>query len=107
MDSRQRYTEEIRPYDFDVDFLESLRAFDKQTSVRVVMILEDNADSLPKEDGWIQEAGCVLKGPYPFFFMIRFLHEYGSTPLFLEIEEIYCDEYLDFILEDKILIDLT
>jgi len=67
----------------------------------------DNADSLPKEDGWIQEAGCVLKGPYPFFFMIRFLHEYGSTPLFLEIEEIYCDEYLDFILEDKILIDLT
>ena len=64
MDSKQRYTEEIRPYDFDVDFLESLRAFDKQISVRVVMALEDN-------------------------------------------EEIYPDDYLDFILEEKILIDLT
>ena len=107
MDSKQRYTEEIRPYDFDVDFLESLRAFDKQISVRVVMALEDNAYSLPKEDGWIQEAGGVLKGEYPFFFVIRFLNEYGSTPLFLEIEEIYPDDYLDFILEEKILIDLT
>ena len=107
MDSKQKYTEEIRPYDFDVDFLESLRSFDKQTSVRLVMVLEDNADSLPKEDGWIQEAGGVLKGPYPFFFVIRFLNEYGNTPLFLEMEEIYCDEYLDFILEEKILIDLT
>ena len=107
MESRQRYTEEIRPYDFDVDFLESLRAFDKQISVRVVMALEDNAYLLPKEDGWIQEAGGVLKGEYPFFFVIRFLHEYGSTPLFLEIEEIYPDDYLDFILEEKILIDLT
>ena len=79
----------------------------KQTSVRIVMVLEDNADLLPKEDGWIQEAGGVLKGPYPFFFVIRFLNEYGNTPLFLEMEEIYCDEYLDFILEEKILIDLT
>jgi hypothetical protein len=107
MESRQRYTEAIRPYDFDVDFLESLRSFDKQTSVRVVMVLEDNADSLPIEDGWIQEAGCVLKGKYPFFFVVRFLHENDSTPLFLEIEEIYTDDYLDFILEEKILIDLT
>ena len=107
MESRQKYTEEIRPYDFDVDFLESLRAFDKQISVRIVMALEDNAYLLPKEDGWIQEAGGVLKGEYPFFFVIRFLHEYGSTPLFLEIEEIYPDDYLDFILEEKILIDLT
>ena len=107
MESRQRYTEAIKPYDFDVDFLESLRAFDKQTSVRIVMALEDNAYLLPKEDGWIQEAGGVLKGEYPFFFVIRFLHEYGSTPLFLEIEEIYPDDYLDFILEEKILIDLT
>jgi|TARA_R110000787_G_scaffold200245_1_gene311268 hypothetical protein len=107
MESRQRYTEEIRPYDFDVDFLESLRAFDKQTSVRIVMVLEDNADLLPQENGWIQEAGGVLKGTHPFFFVIRFLYEHGSTPLFLEIEEIYADEYLDFILEEKILIDLT
>ena len=107
MDLEQRYTEEIKPYDFDVDFLESLRAFDKQTSIKIVMVLEDNADFLPQKDGWIQEAGCVLKGEHPFFFVIRFLYEHDSTPLFLEIEEIYCDDYLDFILEEKILIDIT
>jgi|TARA_R110000824_G_scaffold303794_1_gene491638 hypothetical protein len=107
MESRQRYTEEIRPYDFDVDFLESLRAFDKQTSVRIVTVLEDNAEFLPREDGWIQEAGCVLKGSDPFFFIVRFLHQTEDTPLFVEIEEIYCDDYLDLLLEEKIITDFS
>lgn len=106
MDSRQRYTEETRPCDYDADFFERLRSFNKQIVIRIINILEDNAEYLPREDGWIQEMGCVLKGDAPFFFVVRFLHQTEETPLFLEIEETSCDDYLDFILEEKILIDL-
>ena len=107
MELRPRYTEETKPYDYDIDFIESLKDFTKPLVVRIVSVLEKNAEFLPREDGWIQEMGCVLKGNDPFFFVLRFLHQTEDTPLFLEIEEIYCDDYLDFILEEKILIDFT
>ena len=107
MESRQRYTEEDRPCEYDADFFERLRTFKKQVVINIINILEDNAEYLPREDGWVQEAGCVLRGESPFFFVVRFLHQTEETPLFLEIEEITCDDYLDFILEEKILTDLN
>jgi hypothetical protein len=107
MESRQRYTEEINPCAYDADFFERLKDFDKQTVIRIIHVLEDNAKYLPVEEGWIQNMGGVLKGRHPFFFSVRFLHQSGETPLFLEIEETDCDDYLDFVLQDKILIDLN
>ena len=101
MDSGQRYTEETRPCEYDAGFFERLRTFNKQAVINIVNILENNAEYLPREDGWIQEAGGVLRGKSPLFFVVRFLHQTEETPLFLELEEITCDEYLDFILEEK------
>jgi|TARA_R110002012_G_scaffold130761_2_gene283336 hypothetical protein len=109
MELRPRYTEETNVCDYDADFLETLRDFTKPIILRIIEVLEKNAELgyLPREDGWIQEMGCVLKGKDPFFFVIRFLHQTEDTPLFLEIEEIYCDDYLDFILAEKVLIDFS
>ena len=106
MESKQKYIE-ARPCEYDAEFLDKLRSFDKQAVVSIVNVLEDNAEYLPQEDGWIQEAGCVIKLDKPLFFVVRFLHQYYETPLYLEIEKIECDDYLDFILQDKILIDLN
>ena len=105
---RQKYIEDReRPCEYDAEFLDKLRGFKKQTIVSIVTILEDNAEYLPQEDGWVQEAGCVIKLDKPFFFVVRYLHQFYETPLYLEIEEIECDDYLDFILQEKILIDLN
>jgi len=106
MESKQKYIE-ARPCDYDAEFLDKLRSFDKQTIVSIVNVLEDNAEYLPKKDCWIQEAGCVINLSEPFFFVVTFLHQLHETPLYLELEEIQCDDYLDFILQDKILIDLN
>jgi len=106
MASRQKYTEETRPCEYDASFFELLREFHKQAVITIINTLEYNADSLPIEEGWVQEVGCVIKGVAPLFLVVRYLHQEEEKPLFLEIEEIECDEYLDFILEDKILIDL-
>ena len=106
MESQQRYTEVERPFDYDETFLVSLRQLPKQLLINIVRTLEDNAAYLPKKDGWVQEVAGVIKGDDPYFFKVEYLHQEHETPLFLELEEVATDEYLDYILEDKILIDL-
>jgi len=106
MESRLRYTEDERPFDYDETFLISLRRLHKQLLINIIRTLEDNASYLPKKDGWVQDAAGVIKGDDPYFFKVEYLHQEHETPLFLELEEICTDEYLDYMLEDKILIDL-
>ncbi|HIB77449.1 MAG TPA: hypothetical protein EYO58_07505 [Flavobacteriales bacterium] len=106
MESEQRYTEVERPFDYDETFLVSLRKLHKQLLIHIVRALEDNAPYLPKKDGWVQDVAGVIKGHDPYFFKIEYLHQEYETPLFLEIEEISTDEYLDYMIEDTILIDL-
>jgi len=105
MDSRQRYTEVERPYEYDEGFIVSLRQHAKQDLVDILRLIEDNAPYLPKKDGWVQEIGGVLKGEEPLFFMVEFLHQDGEPPLFLDLTTIDCDSYLDYIIEDSYLID--
>tara|TARA_R100000781_G_scaffold74219_1_gene46256 strand:+ start:2125 stop:2304 length:180 start_codon:yes stop_codon:yes gene_type:complete len=58
---------------------------------------------LLSEDGWTALKAGVIKGEKPYFFQVEYVNNTGNPPLILDIEEIDCDTFLDFINAKQIL----
>jgi len=77
-----------------MDILQSLSS---DVARNIQAQIEDNYLDLKKVNGWSQYIGGVVKGKNPYFFEIEFLNEIGTVPIFLDIQPIDVDTYLDYI----------
>lgn len=105
MESKQKYTEAELTLDrskddlrFDDYFIDDLLLLPYEVSMDIMNQLARNHMRLPMKMGWPQLCAGVVKGKNPYFFEIEFLKEsLFSGVVFLYIDEITCDEYLDYI----------
>jgi hypothetical protein len=99
MDSKQRYLgdSEQKDYEFDYWFMEQLNSMSEFISSNIMTQIYDNYLELNIQNSWSQIVGGVVKGKYPYFFEIEFFNEEDGVPIFLEIQEIDLDTYLDYI----------
>ena len=97
MELKQKYIEDKEKCRFDDYFIDILLAMPYDVSVNLMAQLERNLKTLPSNQ-WSQLRGGVIKGEDPYFYEIEYLkpREDGYI-IFLDIEEITCDEYLDYI----------
>ena len=111
MDASQRFIEEIDRifedkyfhYELEETLLQQLEEMPSIHSIPIAMLLEQNVNSLPMMDDYTQILGGVLKLKIPFFFEVEFIHETNEFPIFIEINEIDSDAYLDYMLDKQIL----
>ena len=61
----------------------------------------ERASELPTQESYPQKVCGVVKGDTPFFFELEYINEDGYIPIFLDIEQIGLEEYLDSINENK------
>jgi hypothetical protein len=102
MDSEQKSTEEKTTLRFDVVFMDYLSEYteDKQEDILAQLILND--EILPKEDIYPQHVGGRLKNGEEYF-IIEYINEHKDNPIYLDIEGITLDEYLDLMIEKQTL----
>lgn len=96
----------IRAYDsqhFEIDdwFVQSIGNIADYQREGVLKDILSSIEYLPEKDGWSQMVGGVIRGKNPLFYLVEYLKEKSDPVLFLDVEEITSDEYLDLILENN------
>lgn len=102
MDSPLKYIEDkIVMFDMNRIFQRKMRMYDENTIHGIVSQIVLNIDELPKKDYFVQDMCSVIKRKNPFFYRIDYLNENNDIPVFVNIEQITLDEYLDAIDKNK------
>ncbi len=105
MESKQKYIQDNYYYEVDDWFVDRLKSFPRNLGIEIASMIDFNFDILPDKIGWTQKVGGVCtKFKSPTYFEVEYLKEPMEPPIFLDIEAIDVDEYLDYILEKNILI---
>jgi len=100
---KQRYIGDDVRYEIDEWFIEKLRDFPFKVGIEIAHQLEDNYDELPEVMGWTQKIGGMCLKREPVYFELEFLNQPTETPVFLDINEIDVDEYLDYMIDKNTL----
>jgi len=84
-------------YEVDGFFIDKLKRFHVGRSLNIIDQIKRAVEDLPKKDSDTQLIAGVVKCQEPMFFEVEFLNEPGYIPIFIDVVEISCDEYLDHI----------
>lgn len=105
MDLKQKYIGGMSHYEIDDWFVRKLKELPKDAGIDIAYQADYNFDLLPTQEGWTQKVGGVCtRTKEPLYFELEYLHQPDERPIFLDVEVIDVDDYLDYILENKILI---
>jgi|TARA_R100000482_G_C5122703_1_gene146734 hypothetical protein len=101
----QKYIEDEKIiYEVDDFFVEKIRELPQRLAFYIAKQIDNSAEDLPKLNSWTQKVGGVYtKGDEPVYYEVEFLNEYGTVPLFVDVELIDSDDYLDYYIENLIL----
>ena len=88
---------------FDDFFIDELLELPYHIGLKMMAIIGKKNKSLPELNNWPQRIGGVIKGEMPYFFEIQYLKEVNQPAIFLDLREITCDDYLDYINLNKYL----
>tara|TARA_R100001594_G_scaffold11802_5_gene26463 strand:- start:7830 stop:8153 length:324 start_codon:yes stop_codon:yes gene_type:complete len=88
---------------FDDVFIDELLLFPYHVGLGVMKLIKDFKPKPPRMKGWTQLIGGVVKGEIPFFFEIEYLMTEKNEIIYLDVMEITCDDYLDYINLNKYL----
>ena len=97
MELRQKFTEDRVKCEFDELFIDELLDLPYEVSIEIMEQLKINSSKLPEKNFYSQVIGGVVKINPPYFFELEYIKEEGCNPIYLDIIEIECDQYLDYI----------
>jgi hypothetical protein len=102
MDLLQRYTEENNEYIIQDEFEESLQEFPFDVVPDIIQQIGNNFSKLPVKDFIIQKV-CGVSHAHiePFYFLIQYMKTRNETNFLLNIDEVDCDTFLDYINKKK------
>lgn len=103
MDFGRRFIEdEDLMYGADEDFLDKLRMMNRAEAIAIMRKLTHSIDCLPVLEDWTQKISSYIRKPNEadVFFRVEFLREHDYV-LFIDIERIDSDDYLDDINKEK------
>lgn len=86
-----------KKFEFDEWFIDELLEKPYEVGVSVMTLIQKNSHTLPEKTGWSQYIGGVIKNNPPFFFEIEYVKEHNKHPIYIDIIQIECDDYLDYI----------
>jgi len=91
-------------YEVDDWFVEQIKRYPSVLALCIAKQIDRQAKTLPKLNSWSQKIGGVCtEAKEPIFFEVEFVNEIGDVPIFLDINVIDSDDYLDYILDNQIL----
>ncbi len=103
MDLKRRSSEDEVDYELDEWFLDKLRDLPMPIGVDIARQLDQNFLDLKEQVGWTQKIGGVSLKKEPVYFEIEFLKQPNEHPIFVDVNEIDVDDYLDYMIEKNTL----
>jgi hypothetical protein len=91
-------------YDISDIFALKVRLLPKKEAVDIARQIDDSFETLPITDGWTKKIGGVCNiAEEPLYFELEYIYQPDESPAYLDINIIEVDDYLDYVIEKKIL----
>ena len=100
-----KYTEDNVVFEIEETFFEDLQFIGSDYVDDILKQMNTLCKSIGDVKNEIQFFGGVSVDPTPKFFEISVLKEKNHPPFFLDIQEISADDYLDYILLEKTILN--
>ncbi len=92
------------PYEVDDWFIQQIKDIPMDHAFNIATQIVKQVYDLPEKIGWSQVvAGVSHVEGEAFFFLLEYINEPDELCVFLAVEEIDVDTYLDYILENNTL----
>ena len=88
-------------FEIDEYFIESLNVFSSEDRRDILSDILYSLEYLPKDNGWNQITGGVVRNDTPVFYAFEYVNEDDENPLLIDVVRINSDDYLDLILENN------
>ena len=82
---------------FDDYFIDELIMLPYEAAIGIMDAVKKNSHLLPEKNNWSQVVGGVIKGKVPCFYELEYIKPSGEDTIYLDILEIDCNDYLDYI----------
>ena len=91
-------------YDVSDIFAIKVRLLPNKEAVDIASQIDYNFERLPLTDGWTEKIGGVCNvNEEPLYFEVEYIHQPDESPAYLDMQIIELDDYLDYVIEKKIL----
>tara|TARA_R100000808_G_C2148145_1_gene156255 strand:- start:1034 stop:1381 length:348 start_codon:yes stop_codon:yes gene_type:complete len=100
-----KYTEDDTVFEIEETFFEDLQFIGSDYVDDILKQMNSLCKTISDIENKIQIFGGVSNDPDQKFFEIGVLKEKGKHPFFLDIREISADDYLDYILLEKTILN--
>lgn len=102
MASKPKFIEVEDPYEVDEGFVEGVMDLPTRLRVRVLSQIKDSLWMLEYNDDETLEAGGRIGSE--LYYKIEYYNMEGWIPVLLEFDVIDCDEYLDLMVDNKLIL---
>ena len=76
--------------------------FDREVTDVIMHLMDTQTDELPVKEDYVQVVACVVCIDEPLYFSLAYMNTGTSMFIFLSIDEISADAYLDLMNENKV-----
>ena len=80
----------------------ALAKLDSEVTDALLNLMDTHVDDLPAKEDEVQVIACVTHVSEPLYFALAYMNTGTSFAIFLSIEEISSDQYLDYMIDNKI-----
>tara|TARA_Y100000592_G_scaffold25824_1_gene40738 strand:+ start:8065 stop:8394 length:330 start_codon:yes stop_codon:yes gene_type:complete len=108
MDLKQKYIRDDKKQmrvkcKFDDAFIDDLLKLPYTVGMEIMVQIGRCSHKLPFKNHWPQQVAGVVKGESPFFFLLEYVRNEGKHAIFVDMLQIDCDTYLDYMNNKKVL----
>ncbi len=105
MGLRLRFLEGEVEYEVDDYFISILRDLPSRVGMQIASQIDWNAEYLPETNEWSTVYGGVVRQvDPPVFFAVEYVKQKGENTIYIDLDIIDSDTYLDYHLLNQILI---
>ena len=76
--------------------------FDRELTDVIMHLMDTQTDDLPVKEDHVQVVACVVCIAEPRYFSLAYMNTGTSMFIFLSIDEVSADDYLDLMIENKV-----
>jgi hypothetical protein len=89
-------------YEIDGSMFMALGGMDRDITDAILKLMDNQVDDLPAKEDHVQVIACAIHSSEPLYFALAYMNAPDSMTIFLSIDEITSDAYLDCMIDNRI-----
>ena len=102
MKKSKKEIDQFIEYELDGSLFMALGGMDRDITDAILKLMDNQVDDLPVKEDHVQVIACAIHSSEPLYFALAYMNAPDSMTIFLSIDEITSDAYLDYMIDNRI-----